>query len=107
AVVGQRSGGRRSPRARPDVPSPDRSGTCQQEQLLPHTPALRLTGVRKTFGSTVAVRDVNLEVERGQIVGMLGPSGCGKTTVLRCIAGLERPDTGMIEINGAVVTGPG
>ena len=74
---------------------------------MPTSPALRLIGVRRTFGDVEAVRHVDLEVHRGQIVGMLGPSGCGKTTVLRCIAGLERPDAGTIEVDGAMVAGPG
>jgi ABC-type Fe3+/spermidine/putrescine transport system ATPase subunit len=50
-----------------------------------------------------AVRAVNLDVTQGEFFVLLGPSGCGKTTMLRSIAGLERPDTGEIRINGEVV----
>jgi iron(III) transport system ATP-binding protein len=68
-------------------------------------PALVLQGVSKHFvrrnGTTVpAVDGIDLRVEQGEFVVLLGPSGCGKTTLLRCIAGLESPDSGTITING-------
>jgi len=68
---------------------------------------VELAGLNKSFGEERAVRDVNLAVARGEFVTLLGPSGCGKTTTLRCIAGLERPDTGEIRIDGNIVTAPG
>jgi iron(III) transport system ATP-binding protein len=55
-------------------------------------------GRRGDRGRVLAVNDVSLEVEDGQFFTMLGPSGCGKTTTLRCIAGLETPDSGEIEV---------
>jgi len=55
-------------------------------------PLLSLKNISKRFGSTPAVIDVSLDVERGEFFGLLGPSGCGKTTTLRMIAGLEKPD---------------
>ncbi len=64
-------------------------------------------GVSKRFGKTEAVSDAGLCVERGEFVALLGPSGCGKTTLLRLIAGFERPDAGEIAIEGSVVAGPG
>lgn len=54
-------------------------------------------------GPVWAVKGVDLVVEEGQFVVLLGPSGCGKTTTLRCVAGLERPDRGSIEIAGQMV----
>ena len=57
----------------------------------------------KHFGKVVAVDKVNLEVQDKEFVVLLGPSGCGKTTVLRCIAGLETPDTGEIYIGDRLV----
>lgn len=64
-------------------------------------------GLRKTFGPVVAIADIDLELRRGETLALLGPSGCGKTTLLRTIAGLERPDAGTIEIGGQLVEGPG
>ncbi len=67
---------------------------------------LRVEGLRKTFttprGGVRAVEDVSFSVEDGRFYTLLGPSGCGKTTTLRCIAGLERPEGGRIEADGAV-----
>jgi ABC-type Fe3+/spermidine/putrescine transport system ATPase subunit len=61
------------------------------------TPAnITLRHVGKQFGSTVAVDDLNLDVQAGEFVSLLGPSGCGKTTTLRMIAGLEQPSRGEI-----------
>ena len=67
---------------------------------------VELEHLGKNFGAEQAVRDVNLAVEQGEFVTLLGPSGCGKTTTLRCIAGLERPDTGEIRIGGDIVAAP-
>lgn len=67
------------------------------------TDILICTHLRKTFGDVVALDDVNLTVEAGQLVALLGPSGCGKTTTLRLIAGFETPDRGQIVINGQAV----
>jgi iron(III) transport system ATP-binding protein len=68
---------------------------------------VRLAGVGKRFGEVVAVDAASLCVDRGGIVAVLGPSGCGKTTLLRLIAGFERPDTGTVEVAGRTVAGPG
>ncbi|HMK66924.1 MAG TPA: ATP-binding cassette domain-containing protein, partial [Stellaceae bacterium] len=66
-------------------------------------PLVRLEGVVKRFGTSIAVDDVALEIERGTFFALLGPSGCGKTTLLRMLAGFERPDSGRILIDGADV----
>jgi multiple sugar transport system ATP-binding protein len=55
------------------------------------------------LGSTVAVSNLNLEIKDKEFVVLLGPSGCGKTTTLRCIAGLETPDSGEIYIGDTLV----
>jgi len=68
------------------------------------SPAVRLTGIRKSFGSVVAADGVDLEIAEGEFFTMLGPSGSGKTTLLRMIAGFERPDAGTIELGGEDVT---
>ncbi len=66
---------------------------------------LQLRGVFRSYGAVRAVRDVSLDVPQGQFVTLLGPSGCGKTTLLRLVAGFERPDAGTISISGRDVTG--
>ncbi|MFM7146338.1 MAG: ABC transporter ATP-binding protein, partial [Actinomycetales bacterium] len=66
--------------------------------------AIRVRGLRRTFGSVVAVDDVDLDVLDGEFLTLLGPSGSGKTTVLRIIAGFERPDAGTVELDGVDVT---
>ncbi len=65
---------------------------------------LDLNNIRKTFGTAVAVQGFNLEIAQGEFVSFLGPSGCGKTTVLRMIAGFERPTSGKIVLNGNDIT---
>ena len=70
------------------------------------TLALRTLSLVKRFGDVVAVEDVTLELRSGEFLGVLGPSGCGKTTLLRLVAGFERPDAGGVEIDGRVVAGP-
>ena len=61
----------------------------------------------KSFGETEVLRDVNIDVKRGEVVVVLGPSGSGKSTMLRCINLLETPTGGHIFIEGQEITGPG
>lgn len=65
---------------------------------------LHISNVSKAFGSTDAVKEFNLDIEKGELVSFLGPSGCGKTTTLRMVAGFESPTTGSIIINGEDIT---
>ena len=64
------------------------------------TRAVELQHVRKTFGPVVAVADIDLVIDDGEFFSLLGPSGSGKTTVLRMIAGFERPDSGAVLLGG-------
>ena len=67
---------------------------------------IRLDNVTKHFGEVAAVDSASLCVARGEIVALLGPSGCGKTTLLRLIAGFERPDGGSVTVDGRLVASP-
>jgi len=75
-----------------------------EEQASRGTSAVRLTGIRRTYGDVVAVEHLDLEIAVGEFFTMLGPSGSGKTTTLRVIAGFERPDQGLVELSGVDVT---
>jgi putative spermidine/putrescine transport system ATP-binding protein len=65
---------------------------------------LELRGVRKSFGRTVGVSELDLKLTRGELVALLGPSGCGKTTTLRIVAGFEQPDRGEVWLRGTPAT---
>ncbi|RCH69664.1 ABC transporter ATP-binding protein [Streptomyces sp. SDr-06] len=68
---------------------------------LPRTgTALTIRGLRRSFGSAVALDGLDLEVAPGELLALLGPSGCGKTTALRVLAGFERPDAGEVLLDG-------
>ena len=65
---------------------------------------LKLTDVGKTYGGTVNVlKDINLDIDKGELIVFVGPSGCGKSTLLRMIAGLESISDGTLEIDGTLV----
>ncbi|MBV9293425.1 MAG: ATP-binding cassette domain-containing protein, partial [Frankiales bacterium] len=63
--------------------------------------SIRVQGVSKNFGDFAALRDVSVDIPSGSLTALLGPSGGGKSTLLRVIAGLEHPDSGQVEIDGA------
>src|SRR5271167_3829770 len=63
-------------------------------------PVIQVSGVRKTYGSMVAVDDVSFDVNDGEIFGLIGPNGAGKTTTMECIEGLRTPDRGSISVLG-------
>src|ERR1044072_7721524 len=65
---------------------------------------LRVRDLHKHFGKFIALKDISLDVNKGEFVCFLGPSGCGKTTLLRAIAGLDPQNKGLIEIGGRDVS---
>jgi iron(III) transport system ATP-binding protein len=69
--------------------------------------SVQVTGVTKSFGETAVLRGASLAVAAGSVVALLGPSGCGKTTLLRTIAGLERPEAGEIRVGERTMSRPG
>ncbi len=82
--------------------------TGSANAVVPHSvqpdvtgePVIRVDGLRKAYGRTVAVDDVSFEVARGEIFGLIGPNGAGKTTTMECIEGLRVPDRGTIAVLG-------
>ena len=64
---------------------------------------LRIDNLSKSYGALTVTRDISLHLGQGETLALLGPSGCGKTTILRCVAGLETPNGGRIEIGGRAV----
>lgn len=73
---------------------------------------IKIENLRKVFevrggGNVVALNDVSFSVREGEFVCIVGPSGCGKTTLLKIIAGLERPTSGVVTLDGKPVSGPG
>jgi len=88
-----------------------RTGSVTEELQLVPPSKLAIENVSKTFrtatGEVLALDRVSLQVNEAEFVCLVGPSGCGKTTLLNIIAGLEKPDSGMVLADGKPVTSPG
>lgn len=65
---------------------------------------IRFENLNKSFGDNHVLKDINLDVEKGELVTLLGPSGCGKSTLLRCLSGLEKVTSGKIYLDGVDIT---
>jgi NitT/TauT family transport system ATP-binding protein len=112
-------GGGRVPAENDELPAPPNSGKnalASAAHLPPCPPARResisLCGVFRSYANsrgsfTPALQNIDLEIEQGEFVCIVGPSGCGKSTLLHLIAGLDRPTSGEITVDGAPVNGPG
>ena len=61
---------------------------------------LKVKNLKKSFDDNVVLKDISLNVEKGEVLGIIGPSGSGKSTLLRCITGLEQEDSGIIDFEG-------
>jgi simple sugar transport system ATP-binding protein len=70
----------------------------------PASDALRVEHIVKRFGALTALRDVNLRLGRGEVLGLIGDNGAGKSTLIKVICGFHRPDAGRIVVNGTAVT---
>ncbi|SIQ96327.1 D-methionine transport system ATP-binding protein [Rhizobium sp. RU35A] len=79
--------------------------SAQIAPLAPADAVVTLSGVRRRFNDTVALDGISLSVRKGEILGIIGRSGAGKSTLIRCLNGLERPDSGEITIEGKRIDG--
>ncbi|MBT5953994.1 ATP-binding cassette domain-containing protein [bacterium] len=61
---------------------------------------IKLTNIKKSFDETLILKDLDLSINKGEIIAIIGPSGCGKSTLLRLIMGLHKPDSGKVAIDG-------
>jgi NitT/TauT family transport system ATP-binding protein len=112
-------GGGRVPSENDELPGPPHAGKKSRVDLaMRHAPeparkeSIALSGVFRSYANsrgsfTPALQNIDLEIEQGEFVCIVGPSGCGKSTLLHLIAGLDRPTTGQIEVDGSPVKGPG
>ncbi len=95
-------------RMHPRVPFP-LEGAATHPGLPPRprggATCLTIVGMRKHFGGLVALDDVNLTVQRGEILGLVGPNGAGKSTLFDCISGFQRPDGGTVHLADQLLTG--
>jgi NitT/TauT family transport system ATP-binding protein len=74
---------------------------------FPLSPGLKAESLRFAYNGTPVLLDIDLSIAEGEFVCLLGPSGCGKTTLLRLLAGLERPSSGTLWCKGRPISGPG
>jgi putative ABC transport system ATP-binding protein len=88
-----------------------RTGSRRRQDTGPADEALRLVKVTRTYGTddsaVTALDGVTLSLDRGTFTAVMGPSGSGKSTLLQCAAGLDRPDSGIVRVDGTELTGGG
>lgn len=89
-----------------NVSSTNVSSTSATDSSVTAAGGLSVRALTKSFGDRTILNGIDLEVPAGGSVAVVGPSGCGKTTLLRVIAGFERPDAGSVSLDGTVLTGP-
>ncbi len=82
----------------------DGGGAVSNETFGQHDDILRVEGISKRYGAVTALTDVNLRLERGEVLALLGDNGAGKSTLLKIICGFQPPTTGRIVLNGEEVT---
>jgi D-methionine transport system ATP-binding protein len=86
------------------LPKPAGDETVERGEARLSPPIVRLNRVSRRFGEVTALADVSLAVRQGEVLGIIGRSGAGKSTLIRCLNGLERPDSGTVEIEGRDIT---
>src|SRR5262249_58076884 len=82
-----------------------RAAVLRRRSIDPDKPLLETAGLEKSFGGIHAVRDLNLTVMAGSIVGIIGPNGSGKTTLFNLVTGLAQPSAGSVRLAGEEITG--
>ena len=82
------------------------SWTSQAAKPSADSPIIRISGMKKSYGSFDVLRDMNLDVHKGEVISIIGPSGTGKSTFLRCLNLLEQPTSGSILISGQDILSP-
>src|SRR5918994_71043 len=98
--------GRDAVDVRPQTVPPQADPPAPPAKPAPATrPLVQFDTVSKRFGGFVAVDSVLLDIDEGEFFALLGPSGCGKTTLLRMLAGFERPSEGRVLLNGEDISG--
>ncbi len=85
--------------------APNNNKQTQPPSSLAGDEVVKLSNIKRMFGSTPAVNNISLSVKRGEILGIIGRSGAGKSTLIRCLNGLEQPDSGSVVIEGQEITG--
>jgi len=66
---------------------------------------LEVEGLNKRFGGVIAAKNIGFSIQPGEILGLIGPNGSGKSTVMKCIMGVERPNSGAVKVDGVDVAG--
>src|SRR3954467_8238296 len=92
-------------RLREGTPDAAREGRSDAVIVDPAGAPVRVSGLTHSFGELRAIERIDLEVDTGEVVGIVGPSGCGKPTLLELVAGLRQSDGGTISVGGR--SGPG
>src|SRR5690349_6912211 len=85
------------------APLATRAG-CQWDFRIPTAPMLALKNITKRYGTLIALDDVSLDIAPGEFFGLLGPNGAGKSTLMSLVAGLRAPDSGIITLDGRMVS---
>lgn len=76
---------------------------CKADKMTASTPFLKLTDIVKVYGTTIANNHINIEINKGDVLGLVGANGAGKSTLMRIVSGVTTPDEGEMELDGSVI----